>query len=160
MVEAVISIVSGSVKYVDDAEVIAEYGLYAGFCEQSYHWADMQLKMRFLGLKPTNIEKLNEAMAIELGTDMLGEMAIFTMAAAILYLESWRSSSKDQRKENQQNVQLDKLTESVQEMSITVAEQDAKIRELMHRLAELNAPNYKKVIQFVVTKDPDEKPSR
>lgn len=125
-----------------------------------YHWADTQLKMRFMGFTPTRVEKLNESMAIDLGADLLGEVIIFSIAAVTIYLEYWRSSSKEQRKEIAQNMQLTELDEKVQELVLTVEEQNAKLREVMHRLAEVDSVDYKKTIQFVITKEEDKEKGR
>ena len=43
--------------------------------------------------KPVNIPQLNEAMAIELGANMLGETIVFSIAAGILYFEYARQVS-------------------------------------------------------------------
>lgn len=43
--------------------------------------------------KPVNVPQLNEAMAIELGANMLGETIVFSIAAGILYFEYARQVS-------------------------------------------------------------------
>lgn len=53
---------------------------------------------------PTAVPRLNEAMAIDLGANLLGETIIFITAAAILILEYSRSSRKDQEKQQQLQV--------------------------------------------------------
>lgn len=53
-----------------------------------YNWCEVQTKMWILNLgKPVNIPVLNEAMAIELGANLLGEGIIFIIAAGILVAE-------------------------------------------------------------------------
>lgn len=53
-----------------------------------YNWCEIKTKMWVLNLgKPVNIPVLNEAMAIELGANLLGEGVIFIIAAGILIFE-------------------------------------------------------------------------
>lgn len=53
-----------------------------------YNWCEIKAKMWILNLgKPVNIPVLNEAMAIELGANLLGEGIIFIIAAGILIAE-------------------------------------------------------------------------
>lgn len=53
-----------------------------------YNWCEVKAKMWILNLgKPVNIPVLNEAMAIELGANLLGEGLIFLIAAGIVISE-------------------------------------------------------------------------
>lgn len=53
-----------------------------------YNWANIKVRMWSLNLgKPTNIPQLNEAMAIELGSTLLGEIILFAVPATILVFE-------------------------------------------------------------------------
>lgn len=53
-----------------------------------YNWCEVKAKMWILNLgKPVNIPVLSEAMAIELGANLLGEGIIFIIAAGILISE-------------------------------------------------------------------------
>lgn len=53
-----------------------------------YNWCEVKAKMWILNMgKPVNIPVLNEAMAIELGANLLGEGIIFVIAAGILISE-------------------------------------------------------------------------
>lgn len=59
-----------------------------------YNWCEIKAKMWVMNLgKPVNVPQLNEAMAIELGANMLGETIVFTIAAGILYFEYARQVS-------------------------------------------------------------------
>jgi hypothetical protein len=52
---------------------------------QLYHWIEVNVKMKLLNLgKPREVKKLNEAMAIDLGAELLGEFVIFSVAAVTL----------------------------------------------------------------------------
>lgn len=53
-----------------------------------YNWVEVKTKMWALNLgRPTNVPQLNEAMAIELGANLLGEVIIFTIGAGLLIFE-------------------------------------------------------------------------
>lgn len=65
-----------------------------------YNWCEVKMKMWIMNLgKPVEIPKLNEAMAIELGANLLGETIIFSIAAFLLYLEYARQVRKETAKE-------------------------------------------------------------
>lgn len=52
---------------------------------QFYNYVEVKTKMLALNLgKPTAVPKLTEAMAIELGANLLGEVVIFAIGAGIL----------------------------------------------------------------------------
>lgn len=60
-----------------------------------YNWVEVKTKMWALNLgKPTNVPQLNEAMAIELGANLLGEVIIFTIGAGLLIFEYIRYDLK------------------------------------------------------------------
>ena len=40
---------------------------------QFYHWYDVNLRMRMLGIETKNVAKMNEEAAVILGADILGE---------------------------------------------------------------------------------------
>jgi len=65
------------------ALLLIEYFLFA-----VYNWCEVKTKMWIMNLgKPTTIPNLNEAMAIELGANLLGETIVFSIAAGILWVE-------------------------------------------------------------------------
>jgi hypothetical protein len=67
---------------------------------QFYNYMEVKMKMISLNLgRPTAVPKLTDAMAIDLGANLLGETIIFAIGAALLVLEYQRSSRKDQLKE-------------------------------------------------------------
>jgi hypothetical protein len=40
---------------------------------QFYHWYDVNLRMRMLGIQTKNVAKMTEEAAVTLGADLLGE---------------------------------------------------------------------------------------
>jgi optic atrophy 3 protein len=56
-----------------------------------YNYFEIKTKMWALNLgKPASVPALNEAMAIDLGANLLGEFIIFTIGAGVLLMEYQR----------------------------------------------------------------------
>lgn len=52
---------------------------------QMYHYFEVNVKMKLMNVsKPREVVKLNEAMAIDLGAELLGEFVIFFVASLTL----------------------------------------------------------------------------
>lgn len=52
---------------------------------QLYHYYEVNVKMKLMNVgKPREVVKLNEAMAIDLGAELLGEFVIFFVASVTL----------------------------------------------------------------------------
>lgn len=107
-----------------------------------YHWADVNIRMRMLGLgKASSVEPLSETMAIELGAEMLGEFIIFSIASGTLYFEYQRSSKKEQIKEEERKQETMQFERRVEDLGIITQQQDAQIRELWRIVSELENKN-------------------
>lgn len=62
---------------------------------QFYHWCEVNVKARLLNLgKPKEVVKLNEQAAIDLGSELIGEMVMFLIASATILAEYTRQSRK------------------------------------------------------------------
>lgn len=62
---------------------------------QFYHWCEVNVKARLLNLgKPKEVVKLNEQAAIDLGSELIGEMVMFLIASATVTAEYIRQSRK------------------------------------------------------------------
>ncbi|KAF7280932.1 hypothetical protein GWI33_005396 [Rhynchophorus ferrugineus] len=104
---------------------------------QFYNWCEIKSKMWILNLgKPINVPVLNEAQAIELGANLLGEAIIFIIAAGILINEYNRSSKKEAAKEEARKQELIDLRNDIRELYIQAEEERAQIRELIRRLGD------------------------
>jgi hypothetical protein len=96
------------------------------------------MKMWVMNLgKPVAIPSLNEAMAIELGANLLGEAIIFTVAAGVLILEYTRQSRKESAKEEARKDELNHIHYTINELYFQAEKQDAQIRELMRMISDL-----------------------
>lgn len=106
---------------------------------QLYHWIEVNVKMRMLNLgKPTEVPKLNETMAIDLGAELLGEGIVFAVAAVCLIAEYRRTSNRDRDKEDQKEARLQEMQNRLIELELRLAEQEARTRELNHVTAGIH----------------------
>ncbi|XP_038075070.1 optic atrophy 3 protein homolog [Patiria miniata] len=105
---------------------------------QLYHWMEVNLKMRILGLgKATKVEPLTEEAAVEQGAEIIGETFLFAVAVGTIAFEYYRQQRKDQKHEGEQTSAITELQQRVEELGITIEEQDAKIRELNRQVVGL-----------------------
>lgn len=107
---------------------------------QFYNWMEVKTKMWAMNLgKPTNVPVLNEAMAIELGANLLGEIVIFTIGAGLLLLEYQRQVRKEANKEEMIMQEKLELQATINEMIFQVQRQDTQIREMARVVADLES---------------------
>ncbi|KAL6264061.1 hypothetical protein P5V15_004140 [Pogonomyrmex californicus] len=105
---------------------------------QFYHWTEVKAKMYIMNLgKPTKITKLNETMAIELGANLMGELIIFSVAGACVVLEYNRQVTKEAKKEELRQMQIQKFTDDIQALYNTMLQQEARIHYLQSAINEL-----------------------
>lgn len=92
-----------------------------------------------LGLsRATEVQRLNEEMAVELGAEMLGEFVIFSIAASTIYFEYQRSAVKEKLKEEEKQREVLELQQAVTELGIVTEVQAAEIRQLQRTLFDLD----------------------
>lgn len=94
--------------------------------------------------KPTNVTKLNEAAAIELGAELLGEGIIFFVAVLTLTAEYYRQSKKASAEADAVEKRWSDVERSIRELEYTVERYNAEIREL-NRLIYANQSNIKTI---------------
>uniref|UniRef100_A0A0A1X4V6 Putative OPA3-like protein CG13603 n=1 Tax=Zeugodacus cucurbitae TaxID=28588 RepID=A0A0A1X4V6_ZEUCU len=108
---------------------------------QLYNWVEVKTKMWALNLgKPVAVPPLNEAMAIELGANLLGEAIIFVIGAAVLIFEYTRQSNNEAKKQELMRQEKAELSLTLAEMGFRLERQDAQIREMTRALADLGKP--------------------
>lgn len=107
---------------------------------QFYNWMEVKTKMWAMNLgKPTAVPVLNEAMAIELGANLLGEIVIFTIGAGLLLLEYQRQVRKEANKEEVVLQEKLELQATINELIFQVQRQDTQIREMARVVADLES---------------------
>ncbi|KAF8974954.1 hypothetical protein BGZ46_009550 [Entomortierella lignicola] len=103
---------------------------------QFTHRAEMQLKMKFLGYKVESIRPLNDARAVEIGANFLGEAIIFGVAGSLIILENARSRMNARDRKNHVDDTLDNLllvtSELREEIKQLEASSERRIGELQH----------------------------
>ncbi|XP_035899560.1 optic atrophy 3 protein homolog isoform X2 [Anopheles stephensi] len=107
---------------------------------QLYHFVEVKTKMRALNLgKPTTVPNLNEAMAIELGANLLGEFIIFAIGAGLLLLEYQRQVRKEANKDEMLLQEKLEQQAAINELNFQVQRLDTQLRELARVTADLEA---------------------
>lgn len=105
---------------------------------QFYHWAEVKAKMYVMNLgKPTKVAKLNEAMAIELGANLMGEIIIFSVAGGCLILEYNRQVAKETKKEEVRLQQIQKFTDDIENLNRIMSQQQSDIQYLKEACKEI-----------------------
>lgn len=105
---------------------------------QFYHWAEVKTKMYVMNLgKPTKVAKLNEAMAIELGASLMGEIIIFSLAGGCLIFEYNRQVAKEAKKEEARLAQIQKFTDDIESLQNNTIQLQTDIQYLKNTIEEL-----------------------
>lgn len=77
---------------------------------QFYHYLEVNVKARLLNLgKPKEVVKLNEQAAVELGSDIIGEMVMFGIAATTVVIEFTRQSRKSAEEKAAMEARLQRI---------------------------------------------------
>lgn len=96
------------------------------------------MKMYVMNLgKPTKVAKLNEAMAIELGASLMGEIIIFSVAGGCIMLEYVRQQAKESKKEEAREQLILNFTEDIQALYDTSMKQQDEITYLSNVVNDL-----------------------
>lgn len=107
---------------------------------QFYHWYDVNLRMRMLGIETKKVAKMNEEAAVTLGADILGEAVILSVAIAGLALEYARRSKNDTDKEVRQQERLAKMEEQLSELEVVLTNQSAQLLQLERLIHHHSSP--------------------
>lgn len=74
------------------------------------HRLEVFVRFRLMGVKgKAEYKALSEERAVELGSEILGEAFLFSVAAGYMVYEYWRGVKKEQMKQDQQNLHISKL---------------------------------------------------
>ncbi|XP_015444815.1 optic atrophy 3 protein isoform X2 [Pteropus alecto] len=108
---------------------------------QLYHWAEMRAKLRIMGLNTEAVKPLNEAAAVELGAELLGETTVFLVAGGCLVLEYWRQKMQQRRKEGEQRAAWGAVQGDVDHLELALEQLQAQVRAAapLSALEELRA---------------------
>ena len=87
---------------------------------------------------PTQIKKLSEDKAAELGAEIIGDTFVYSVAASIIIFEYHRLKKKEQDAEDTQNSQIGKLTDSVRELEREMKDIKKRLDDTNHKTGEEN----------------------
>jgi len=105
---------------------------------QFYNWCEVKMKMYFMNLGTAGkVKPLSETMAIELGSNLLGEGIIFVVAAALLLLEYNRQIRKEQAKDEVRLQEQEDLTNALRDLDLMTNQHTAELRRLTYLVDDL-----------------------
>ena len=76
------------------------------------------------------MKPLSEAAAVDLGSEMIGELTVFFVGSAALLLEYWHLSRKADRKKAEEDEYLMAITDNVVQSNVMMDRQDGQLRNL------------------------------
>ncbi|KAL7726883.1 hypothetical protein ACLKA6_000897 [Drosophila palustris] len=116
---------------------------------QILHWIGVRSKMRMLGLgQPKFVPPLNNAMAIETGSNILGELTIFTIGISLILLEFTRQAKNDKKKHDRHRAQRQRLENEIDLLNDRINQQINEMKFLKNKLSEFGiSPEFKNVIK-------------
>lgn len=105
---------------------------------QFYNWCEVKMKMYFMNLGTAGkVQPLSETMAIELGSNLLGEGIIFVVAAVLLLLEYNRQVRKEQIKEEIRLQEQNDLNNTIRDLNLMSEQHSAELRRLTYLVDDL-----------------------
>lgn len=112
---------------------------------QFYHYLEVNVKARLLNLgAPKEVVKLNEQAAVELGSDIIGEMLMFTIAATTVVFEYTRQSRKYADERAALEDRLSQIETSNSDNLLKNTTFEMRLIDLESRLAALESNKIKK----------------
>ncbi|KAL0578333.1 hypothetical protein V5O48_003647 [Marasmius crinis-equi] len=113
-----------------------QHETFRSFCvglAQRMHRTEVRLRTNILGEPAKHIRPLSEQRAIESGANALAEGFLFTVAAALIIGESWRSSRSQSKRRDDVDDKLEDLDNRVAEVT---ARLDGLVSQIEERLEE------------------------
>lgn len=105
---------------------------------QFYNWCEVKMKMYFMNLGTVGkVKPLSEAMAIDLGSNILGEGIIFLVGAAVLLFEYNRQVRKEQVKEELRLREQEDLQSTIRDLDLMSEQHSAELRRLTYLVDDL-----------------------
>lgn len=89
--------------------------------------------------QPVQVPPLNEAMAIELGANLLGEGILFLVAAGVVVVEYKRQTMKQEVKDREQEEEMNRLHATISDLSLQLEAQQAQLKGLLRHIYELDS---------------------
>ena len=99
----------------------------------------MKLRILGIGKSTAHVKKMDEDTAIELASEMLGEVIVFTVATGTIYAEYRRQCRKEETKEEKQNDRLTELEEVIVKLQGQIEQQSGQIQHITDLVKISNA---------------------
>jgi len=127
---------------------------------QLFHWYEVKLKVQMMNIggKVTKVPKLNEARAIEQGSEILSEFILLSVASTILIYEYNRSKEKEEQKEEAATLERERLKQKIFEIEFKVEKQTTQIRELARTVIHIEEDIHKRSVRRIFEKKPEVSP--
>ena len=114
-----------------------------------FHRLEFFVRFRLKGMKgKADYKPLSKERAVELGSEILGETFLYSIAAGYIVYEYWRSVKKDHMKEDVQNLHISELQAQTENLERQVAELQQKldaVRTELHICMQLDTDPSKTV---------------
>jgi optic atrophy 3 protein len=88
----------------------------------------MKLRTSLLGETVTHVRPLNEAKAIENGSNFISEFFLFSVALALILAETYRNKRKDTNRRNDVDEKISYLNEEILELRKRLAEESEDLK--------------------------------
>ncbi|KAL5528906.1 hypothetical protein ACEPAG_4880 [Sanghuangporus baumii] len=118
-----------------------EHPTFRSWCvslAQRKHRAEITLRTNLLGEKKPNIRPLSEARAIDSGANAIAEGFLFSVAAALILGESWRSSRSLAKRREVVDERIEELGERVGELRDRLGGLERRVEEEWREERERN----------------------
>ncbi|KZV68099.1 OPA3-domain-containing protein [Peniophora sp. CONT] len=100
---------------------------------QTMHRSEIRLRTKLLGEPARNVRPLSEAKAIDNGANFLAEGFLFSVAAGLIFAESWRSSRSESKRREGVSDSLDDLRVRLDSIETRAIEWEERAREAQER---------------------------
>lgn len=105
---------------------------------QLYHWVEVNVKARLLNLgSPKEVVKLNEQAAIDLGSELIGDVFIFSVGAAAVIAEYTRQSRKIADEKSALEARLRQIEDDSHSLMLSTGNLDVRLAQLESSISDL-----------------------
>jgi hypothetical protein len=105
---------------------------------QFYHWCEVNVKARLLNLSsPKEVVKLNEQAAIDLGSELLGDLFMFSIGAAAVIAEYTRQSRKSAEEKAALETRLSQIESNTNSLAVLRSDLETRIAQMETSIDEI-----------------------
>lgn len=105
---------------------------------QFYHWCEVNVKARLLNLgTPKEVVRLNEQAAIDLGSELIGDVFIFSIGALAIVAEYTRQARKSAEEKGMLEARLRQIEDRNKEFGESNRELNLRLAQMETSLSDL-----------------------